>query len=278
MGEGVGEGLGEDMEERIFGRAGVPVPVVGLGTWQVFDVDPDGEGAAAAVVDAVLDGGGRVLDSSPMYGKAEAVLGRALEGHRHEAFVATKIWTPKVDEGRKQFARHLEYYGGRVDLEQIHNLVSWREHLDWLEEERDDGHVRLLGASHWQASALGELETVMRTGRIDAIQIPYNPIERDVEKRILPLAHELDLGVVVMRPLGSGELFPGPDPVALELVGVESWAEALLKWVLSDERVHVAIPATANPAHASANMAAGVDPWLDPDQREQVTRLAAALR
>ena len=243
------------MERRRFGRTGLEVPVVGLGTWQTFDVGPGGEEAAREVVETVWEGGTRLFDSSPMYGRAEGVLGRALGGLRDEAIVATKIWTSSAAEARAQFAAQLEYFGGRVELEQVHNLVAWRERLDWLEEERNAGRVRFIGATHYAASAFDELERVMRTGRIDAIQVPYNPREREAERRILPLAAELDLGVIAMRPLGGGAL--------VRRFG----AAELLKWVLADERVHVAIPATADPAHARANVAAGAPPWPSAGER-----------
>src|ERR1700750_2160419 len=237
------------MERRRFGRTGWEVPVVGLGTWQTFDVDRAQEPRARQVVEAVWDGGTRFFDSSPMYGRAEEVLGRALADRRADALVATKIWTSSMSEARSQFDAQLDYFGGRVDLEQVHNLVAWREHLDWLEEERDAGRIAFLGATHYAAGAFDELEDVMRTGRIDAIQVPYNPLERDAERRSLPLRAELDLGVIAMRPLGGGSLVRRFDP------------SELLKWTLADERVHVAIPATSSTAHATANTRAGEPPW-----------------
>ena len=184
-----------------------------------------------------------------MYGRAQQVLAAALGERREEAIVATKIWTPSAEEARAQFDEHIGLYG-RVEIEQIHNLVAWREHLPWLEQERDAGRIDLIGATHYSPSAFDELEDVMRTGRIDAIQIPYNPEERDAENRILPLAAELNLGVIAMRPLGAGAL--------VNRYG----ATDLLKWTLSDERVHVAIPATSNPEHARTNVAVGRGPAL----------------
>ena len=264
------------MEKRRFGRSGLELPVIGLGTWLTLDLAPEQEARAAHVLDAALSAGIRVVDSSPMYGRAEAVLGRALGQRRHEAFVATKIWTPSASEARRQLEAQLRWFAGCVDLEQVHNLVAWEERLDWLEGERKAGHVRLLGATHYQSSALGELERVMRTGRIDAIQVPYNPVEREAEERILPLAAELDLGVIAMRPLGGpGALMSGPDPKVLEPLGVATWAQALLKWALSDPRVHVVIPATSNPDHASENAAAGSPPWFGPTERQLVQELSA---
>jgi aryl-alcohol dehydrogenase-like predicted oxidoreductase len=262
------------MKTRRLGRTGLHLPVVGLGTWQVFDVGPDAEPAAADVVATMLHGGARVFDSSPMYGRAEAVLGRALAGRRTDAFVATKIWTRSAGAARRQLRDQLAFYDGRVDLEQIHNLAAWEEHLPWLEREREARSVRFLGATHYAASAFDELERIMRTGRIDAIQIPYNPLEREVERRILPLAEELDLGVLVMRPLGEGALLPGPSAEELAPLGAQTWAEALLRWALASPRIHVVIPATSSPAHARENLRAGVAPPLDDDQRRRVERLA----
>lgn len=263
------------MERRTFGRTGVDVPVVGLGTWLTLDLDASEQGRADEVVAAALDSGMRVVDSSPMYGRAERVLGRALGDRRGEAFVATKIWTPSPEEARRQLARQLDFFGGRIELEQIHNLLAWERHLPWLEEERANGRIAWLGATHYAASALDELGLVMRTGRIDAIQVPLSPVERDVEEEVLPLAEELGLGVVVMRPLGGeGALLPGPDPRELAPLGVETWAQALLKWALSDPRVSTVIPGTANPEHARQNAEAGSPPWFGPDERRLVEELA----
>jgi aryl-alcohol dehydrogenase-like predicted oxidoreductase len=263
------------MESRSLGNAGPELPVVGLGTWLVFDLAPDEEELAARVVATAFESGVAVVDSSPMYGRAERILGRALAGRRPDAFVATKIWTSSREAARRQLAEQLEFFEGRIDLEQVHNLVAWREHLDWLEGERAEGRIGLLGATHYSPSAFDELENVMRSGRIQAIQVPYNPAEREVERRILPLSEELGLGVIAMRPLGGeGGPLPGPEPGELELLGVETWAQALLKWALSDPRVHVVIPATSSPEHARENAAAGSPPWLDTEEREHVGRLA----
>jgi aryl-alcohol dehydrogenase-like predicted oxidoreductase len=160
----------------------------------------------------------------------------------------------------------------------VHNLVAWREQLDRLERERDAGRVTWIGATHYSPSAFAELATVMRTGRVEAIQIPYNPHEREAEREILPLAAELGIGVLVMRPFGGGALgrrrVGGEDLAPLREFGVETWGQALLKWVLSDERCTVAIPATSRPERAAENAAAGEPPWLGPDERALVERLA----
>jgi diketogulonate reductase-like aldo/keto reductase len=210
-----------------------------------------------------------------MYGEAEERLGDALKGRRGEAFIATKIWTPSVDEGREQFRRQLDWYEGRIDVQQVHNLVAWREHLDWLERERAEGRVGRIGVTHYQASAFDELAGAMRDPRVDCVQLPYNPHERECERTLLPLAAELGMPVIAMRPLGAGTLVGNEPPAAeLELLGVETWAEALLRWALSDERIDVVIPATRRPERARANARAGSAPFLDADARARVERLA----
>ena len=262
------------MNTRPLGTNGPALPVVGLGTWRVFDLAPDRQPVADAVVAAARELGIRVFDSSPMYGRAEAVLSAALGGGREEAFVATKVWTASVAEAQAHFARQLAWFGDRIDLLQVHNLVAWRDHLPWLEAQRDAGRVGSIGVTHFSSSALDEMEEVMRTGRIQAIQVPLNPGERSVEARILPLAEELGIGVVAMRPFGEGELLRRPFPPELRAAGLETWSEALLRWTLSDPRVTVTIPATRSAEHAAANASVGSGPWLHPDVRLLVARLA----
>jgi aryl-alcohol dehydrogenase-like predicted oxidoreductase len=251
---------------------GVEIPCVGMGTWQTFDVAD----SPHAIVDAALAAGIKVFDSSPMYGRAERVLGEALGPRRDEAFVATKIWAGSSQEGRAQAERALAWFGGRVDLYQVHNLVATEVQLALIEELRDAGNVRLTGATHYSSAAFPELASLMRSGRVDAIQVPYNPRQRAVEREILPLAHELGIGVLVMRPFAEGALTRRtPSGADLRALGVETWAQALLKWVLSDPRCTCAIPATSRPERAAENARAGEPPWLDPEQRDYVARLAS---
>jgi diketogulonate reductase-like aldo/keto reductase len=258
------------MEERRLG------PVVGLGTWNTFGGD---EGLAHRVVDSAFDSGARLFDSSPMYGGAERSLGLALEGRRGESLVATKIWSRSVEDGREHFGRQLDWFG-RVEVEQVHNLVSWREHLPWLEEEREADRIGRLGVTHYSPSAFGELEEALRTGRFQTLQVPLNPRERESEARLLPLAAELGVAVIVMRPLGEGALLrrqaSAEELEPLRTLGVTTWPQALLKWVLSDERVDAVIPATRDPEHARENAAAGEPPWLGAEERRLVQRLAGA--
>jgi aryl-alcohol dehydrogenase-like predicted oxidoreductase len=252
-----------------------------MGTWRTLDVRGDeAERRARAIVAEALDAGVRLMDSSPMYGEAERVLGAALGARRSEAIVATKVWASDAREGAAQVDRALGYFGGYVDLYQVHNLLAWHEQLELLERRRAEGVVGTIGATHYSPSAFGELAAVMRTGRIATIQIPYNPREREVEREILPLAEELGLGVLVMRPLGQQGLVGRPPPPAalepLRRLGIETWAQALLKWALSDPRCHVAIPATSRPGRMTENAAAGSAPWLGFEERDYVARLAGA--
>lgn len=256
------------MEERRLG------PVVGLGTWKTFGGDV---ATARRVVGAALDAGCRLVDSSPMYGRAESSVSRALADRRARATVATKIWAASAEEGREQYRRQLGWFG-RIEIEQVHNLQSWEAHLGWLEDERARGHIDRLGVTHYSPAAFSELARALRTKRFGTLQVPMNPRERECERELLPLAAELGVAVIVMRPLGEGALFrsPGPPPAeTLAELGVETWAQALLKWALSDERVDVVIPATRDPEHARANALAGSPPWFDAEQRRLVERLTA---
>jgi len=254
------------MEKRRLG------PVVGLGTWNTFGADA---GLAQAVVDAALDSGCRVFDSSPMYGGAEASLAAALAGRRNAAAIATKIWTGSVEEGREQYRRQCEWFG-RVEIEQIHNLVAWEHHVQWLEPERAEGRIDRVGVTHYSPSAFRELGRALQSGRFDTVQVALNPHERECEREILPLAAELGVAVIVMRPLGEGALVRRSVPQeALAQLGVESWSQALLKWALSDDRVDTVIPATRNPEHVRENAAAGNPPWFNAERRQLVETLAA---
>ena len=266
------------MEERSLGRSGIVVPVVGMGTWSTFDVPQSEVPQARVIVEAALEGGARVFDSSPMYGRAERVLGAALGVDRDRAIVATKVWAGSANQGVEQVRAALTFFGGRVELYQVHNLVSWRQHLEMLSELKASGEVGAIGATHYSPSAFGELRDVMKTGRVSFVQIPYNPIERDVERTILPLAADLNLGVIVMRPFAErGLLRRSPSLADLQPLapfGVTTWPQALLKWILSDLRCHVAIPATSHPGRMAENAEAAQPPWFGREEREIVLRLA----
>ena len=255
------------MQSRTTARVPIDIPVVGLGTWRVFDLPAERQGTVDEVVDAAFEAGSRLVDSSPMYGRAEERLGSALEtlGRRDDAIVATKVWAGTVGEGEAQYRRQLGWFAGWLDVLLVHNLVLAGEHLAWMERERDVGRIRWIGASTYGAAGLSEMETVMRTGRIDVVQVPYNPREAEAARRILPLAAELGIAVMANRPFAEGGLLRRPFPYELARAGLHDWAEALLRWCLADERVTVAIPATRTPEHAIANARAGSLPPLDPE-------------
>ncbi len=267
------------MERRHLGNSGLDVPAIGLGTWQVLDVRGSEEEARHEVVRAALETGADLFDSSPMYGEAERVLGDALRKlGRERATVATKVWTSNDREAERQIQDALGFFGGCVDLYQVHNLVAVERRLDMLHELKNEGKVRSVGATHYSRAAFGDLMRVMRGGRVDFVQVPYNAADTSVTEEVLPLAEELGLGVILMVPLGSGRLVrntpPDRDLEPLREFGVETWAQALLKYALSDRRVSCAIPATSSPDRMHENAKAGEPPWFGDEERECVARLA----
>lgn len=253
------------------------VPVIGMGTASsTFNV-PALDDTRRRITTTALDTGATFMDSSPMYGNAERVLGDALAGRRDEAIIATKVWTPDDAEAEQQIDASLAFFGGRVEVFQVHNLVEWPTRLDQLERRRAEGTVDLIGATEWQHASFDELEKVMRTGRLDTIQIPYNPQQREVEARILPLATDLGLGVIVMRPFAAGGLAkqsPSADDLTpFAAFGATTWAQVLLKYALSHPATTVAIPATSKPERMAENAAAGDGPAFGDEQRRLVERL-----
>ncbi len=267
------------MERRKLGESGVEVPAVGMGTWQVLDVRGRAEGSRHEVVRTALEEGANLFDSSPMYGEAERVLGDALrEQDRGRAIVATKVWTADDREAERQIGASLGYFGGRVELYQVHNLVAVQRRLDLLHRLKEEGRVSAVGATHYSRAAFGDLMSVMRGGRVDFVQVPYNAAETAVARDLLPLAEDLGLGVLVMVPLGSGRLVrrsPSEEDLRpLREFGVETWAQALLKFVLSDRRVSCAIPATSSPERMHENAGAGDPPWFGEEERGYVADLA----
>jgi diketogulonate reductase-like aldo/keto reductase len=259
---------------------GEPIPVVGLGTWQAFDVGASEAERAPRreVLRRLFAAGGRVIDSSPMYGRAEGVVGDLLRGtpEQARALVATKVWTTGRAEGIAQMRESERRMGGRVDLMQIHNLVDWRTHLPTLMAWRAEGRIRWVGVTHYALSALGELEAIVRGEEIDFVQLPYSAGVREAEARLLPACRERGAAVVVMRPFEQGELLRTlagrPLPAWAAEAGAASWAQLLLQFILSHPAVTVAIPATSNPAHMDDNAAAGKLPPLDEGQRKRLLR------
>lgn len=257
------------MERRTLGRSAISVPAIGMGTWRTFDTVED----RRPLVEAALAAGTDLFDSSPMYGRAEETLAKALHGLRERVLVTTKVWTPDEAEGREQAQHALDLYG-HVDVYQVHNLVNVPAQLALLEELKAEGKVRAIGATHYQETAFGELATLMSTGRLDMIQVPYNPLRREVEKRVLPLAESLNLGVLVMSPLQGGILQRTVSADELRQLGVETWPQAILKWIASDRRVSTVLTATHRVERVPQNARGGEPPWFDADHRELVVRIA----
>jgi aryl-alcohol dehydrogenase-like predicted oxidoreductase len=267
------------MEYRTYGATSLSCSAIGLGTWKVFNVTaPKDKSTCRRVVDEAFSGGCNLFDSSPMYGHSEHVLAECLMGRRDKAVVATKVWASNLEEARRQMRDGLTFYEGRVDLYQVHNLSLTREVLDLFDELKARGKVSAVGATHYQPEAFGELMTWMESGRLDGIQVPYSVGERTVEREVLPLAAKRGLGVLVMLPLQQAKLLARAPPQGalkpFEMFGCTTWAQVLLKWVLSDKRVTGAIPGTRNPGHARENVLAGSPPWFDDETRAKVVSLA----
>jgi len=267
------------VERRPLGETGLTVPAVGMGTWQTFDVRfPADVESRRELVTAALDVGCDLFDSSPMYGEAERVLAHALAGRRDRALVATKVWTSDREAGERQIQDAMSLYGGFVDVYQVHNLVAVSHWLPALRALKAEGKVRVVGVTHYAQSSFADLARIMRSGHVEQVQLPLNVRDRAAERELLPIAADLGIGVLVMRPLGEGALprrAPQPDKLApLREYGVTTWAQALLKWILSDPRVSCVIPATSRVHHARDNAAAGDPPWFDEGAREYVAGLA----
>ena len=254
------------LRTRPIPATGEALPVIGCGTYVGFDVAP---GSAEyqrlpGVLQALFGAGGAVIDSSPMYGRAEAVTGELLAaaGSRGKAFVATKVWTRGRAEGIRQMEESLRRLQvERLDLMQIHNLVDWQTHLATLRDWKAAGRVRYLGVTHYTAGAYDALEAVMRAEPLDFVQINYSADEREAERRILPLAAERGMAVIINRPFGGGGLLrrlrDRPLPAWAADIGATSWAQVLLKFVLSHPAVTCAIPGTSRPEHMADNALAG---------------------
>lgn len=258
------------------------VPAAGMGTWQTFDVTSEADIAARRrITDSCITHQVTFIDSSPMYGNAEKVVGLALHGRRHLFQLATKVWCTGREAGQDQIQRSFQLMQtDYIEVFQVHNLVDWRTHLPTLERLKAEGRIGVVGITHYSTAAYPEMMEIMRSGRVGAVQVPYHVLERTCQHQLLPLAQELGIGVIVMRPLGGegGRLVKGlkrqPDLSPLAVCGIRTWAQALLTWTLADGRVSVVIPATSRPEHVAENAAAGKAPPLPPELREYIEREA----
>lgn len=268
---------------RAIPATGERVPAIGMGTWLTFHIgtDPATRAARLAVLEAFFAGGGRLIDSSPMYGRAEEVLGELLPETpgRERLFSATKVWTPGETLGVRQMERSLGLWGlKRFDLMQIHNMVDWRTHLKTLRAWKAAGRIRTLGITTSHGRRHDEMEAALKAERFDFVQLTYNLADRSAEERLLPLAAERGIAVIANRPLDGGALFDRvrgkPLPGWAAEIGCANWAQVFLKFVISHPAMTCAIPATSQPAHMRENIGALRGPLPDADLRR---RMIAAI-
>jgi aryl-alcohol dehydrogenase-like predicted oxidoreductase len=273
---------GKTMQTRAIPSSNEPLPIVGLGTYRGFDVGPSDEAykQLPKVLSALFEKGGTVIDSSPMYGRAEQTTGELLSIHepRSPAFLATKVWTRGREEGIAQMEQSFKLLQtDRIDLMQIHNLLDWQLHMPTLRRWKEEGRIRYIGITHYTASAYEEVEAVLKAEPLDFLQINYALDDRGVEKRILPLCRERGVAVICNRPFGGGGLIARlqgrPLPGWAAQVGVKSWPQLALKFLLSHSAVTCVIPGTGNPRYMAENAGAGFGPMLTDAQRHQLIAL-----
>jgi diketogulonate reductase-like aldo/keto reductase len=274
------------MLTRPIPSTGEKIPVLGLGTWQTFDVgaSPNERKQIGEVVTRFVELGGKVIDSSPMYGRAESVIGDLTSelNLRDSLFLATKVWTSGKQAGIDSMERSLaRLRTKRLDLMQVHNLVDLETQLATMRAWKAQGRIRYIGITHYVDSAFPEVEKILRREKLDFLQINYSIIDRAADARLLPLARERGVAVLINRPFASGDLFsrvrskPLPDWAAE--FECQSWAQFLLKWILGNAAVTCAIPATGNVRHLEDNMAAGTGRLPDDKMRQRMVQLVAEL-
>jgi diketogulonate reductase-like aldo/keto reductase len=269
---------------RTVPSSGEAIPAVGLGTWITFNVgdDPVLRDECADVIAAFFEAGGRMIDSSPMYGSSQPVIGHGLErlGRPETLFSAEKVWTSSAADGPTQIEQSLRFWGvERFDLVQVHNLVGWEAHLDTLFVMKADERIRYVGITTSEGRRHDLFEQIMREFPLDFVQLSYNIVDREAEERLLPLAADRGIAVIVNRPFRQGELTQRLEGEALPAwaveIGASTWAQFILKFILSHPSVTVAIPATTRVDHVRENVAAAADPLPDTAMRE---RMAAYVR
>lgn len=267
------------LHKRPIPASGELLPIVGCGTWQTFDVGPGKEERAPLheVLSVLFSAGGSVIDSSPMYGRSEQVVGELLSGAKthDKAFVATKVWTSGRDAGIKQMERSMQLLGKQpLDLMQIHNLVDWRTHMKTLRQWKAEGRIRYIGITHYTESAYNELESIMCAEKLDFVQLNYSLDDREAERKLLSLAADRGIAVLVNQPFGGGGLLRNlanvPLPPWAGEIGCDTWAQVLLKYVLGHPSVTCAIPGTRRPQHMADNCRAGMGTLPDEAMRKRI--------
>jgi len=278
------------MLTRTIPSSGEKLPVIGLGTWQAFDVDltADSRRQLEEVLSLFVKFGGRVIDSSPMYGRAEAVIGDLTARQRlrdslvADFFLATKVWTHGKESGIKSMERSMALLRTkRIDLMQVHNLVDVHTHLATLREWKEQGRIRYVGITHHEAGAFGEMEKLMRSEKLDFVQINYSLMEPEAEQSLLPLARERGIAVLANGPFGAGDLFgkvrSKPLPDWASEFDCRSWAQFFLKWIVAHSAITCAIPATSKPRHLEDNMQGGTGRLPDPKTRRRMVEFVSSL-
>jgi len=271
---------------RTIPSSGEKLPVIGVGTWRAFDADLNGDSRRQLeeVLSMFVKLGGRVIDSSPMYGRAEEVIGQLTSalGIRDKLFLATKVWTQGKQNGIQSIGRSMSLLrSNRIDLIQVHNLVDVNTQLATLREWKKHGRIRYTGITHYESGALSEIEKLMRNQKFDFLQINYSLMEPEAEERILQLAQERSIALIANRPFGSGDLFgkvrskPLPDWAAE--FDCHSWAQFFLKWIVANPAITCTIPATDKPRHLEDNMLGGIGPLPDAKLRRRMSELVKSL-
>jgi aryl-alcohol dehydrogenase-like predicted oxidoreductase len=267
------------IHKRPIPSSGEALPVIGCGTWRTFDVGDDEarRRELADVLRVLFAAGGSVIDSSPMYGSSEAVAGALLADlhARDQAFIATKVWTDGRAAGIAQMEASMRFFQTqRIDLMQIHNLLDWRTQLATLREWKAAGRVRYIGITHYTSSAFPQVQDVLRTEKVDFVQINYAANDRDAEAQLLPLAKERGVAVIVNQPFGGGSLLASLKgrtlPGFAQEIGCTSWAQLLLKFVLSNPAVTCVIPGTGRREYMVDNVHAGIGEYPDQAMRQRI--------
>jgi diketogulonate reductase-like aldo/keto reductase len=270
---------------RAIPSSGEKLPVIGLGTWRTFDVDltSDNRRQLGDVLSLFVKLSGRVIDTSPMYGRAEEVIGdlTATLGIRERLFLATKVWTRGQENGIKSMERSMtRLRTKRIDLMQVHNLVDVDTHLGTMREWKEQSRIRYIGITHYESGAFDEVEKIMRSEKLDFVQINYSILEREAEERVLPLAQERGIAVIINRPFGGGDLFDRVGSKSLPEWSAEfscrSWAQFFLKWIIANPAVTCAIPATGKARHLEDNMQGGMGQLPDAKMRRRMVEVASS--
>jgi diketogulonate reductase-like aldo/keto reductase len=261
---------------RTIPSTGETIPVIGLGTWQTFDVSPSSDlNPLERVITTTSEAGGKLIDSSPMYGKSEEIIGLLTSKKPDQFFYATKVWTQGKEEGIQQMENSfVKLKRSVIDLMQIHNLVDWETHLNTLRKWKEEGKIRYIGITHYTDSMHNELVKIVKSEKIDFVQFNYSIAHRNAENYLLPAAAEYGVATLINRPFGEGNLFNQVKEKKLPALAnefeINNWSQFFLKFIISHPAVSCVIPATSNPSHAAKNMQAGSGPLPDDSTRKEM--------